>query len=148
MKYIASVFITNTFNYYTSRLFVAYLSFFFILYVQSSFFSSKINIIKFQCWTFVRLIHQCLHLSYNLFCVLRDSFFLNFVLDCQSMFLNFSNSYEELILVIVRAWLLHPSVIFSLPNLQMSFCLASLSWFSLVIVTKLKIFSKSFLYIL
>lgn len=148
MKYIASVFITNTFNYYTSRLFVAYLSFFFILYVQSSFFSSKINIIKFQCWTFVRLIHQCLHLSYNLFCVLRDSFFLNFVLDCQSMFLNFSNSYEELILVIVRAWLLHPSVIFYLPTLQMSFCLASLSWFSLVIVTKLKIFSKSFLYIL
>lgn len=148
MKYIASVFITNTFNYYTSRLFVAYLSFFFILYVQSSFFSSKINIIKFQCWTFVRLIHQCLHLSYNLSCVLRDSFFLNFVLDCQSMFLNFSNSYEELILVIVRAWLLHPSVIFSLPTLQMSFCLASLSWFSLVIVTKLKTFSKSFLYIL
>lgn len=148
MKYIASVFITNTFNYYTSRLFVAYLSFFFILHVQSSFFSSKINITKFQCWTFVRLIHQCLHLSYNLSCVLRDSFFLNFVLDCQSMFLNFSNSYEELILVIVRAWLLHPSIIFSLPTLQMSFCLASLSWFSLVIVTKLKIFSKSFLYIL
>ena len=148
MKYIASVFITNTFNYYTSRLFVAYLSFFFILHVQSSFFSSKINITKFQCWTFVWLIHQCLHLIYNLSCVLRDSFFLNFVLDCQSMFLNFSNSYEELILVIVRAWLLHPSVIFSLPTLQMSFCLASLSWFSLVIVTKLKIFSKSFLYIL